>query len=164
MIWRGIKRTGSQHLACWFKNGLEGAVNMWRNYGTDSQRLACRFKNGLEVQVICWGMTGLDHIAWNVGLKIVCMGRLGRLGRLDLSDGPYGDRAVWSDWRLRVVSWNRSATIVSWGAAGGGKQWLAPIESVLQGWGVFVSENQNNKNRLHTNPNEHVVQDSIKNA
>ena len=50
-------------------------------------------------------------------------------------------------------------------ATGGGrKQWLPPITSVLQGRGVFVSDHQNNPNRLHTNPNEHVVQDSIKNV
>ena len=40
-----------------------------------------------------------------------------------------------------------------WLLRGGGKQCIAPIESVLQGNGVFVSEQQNNPNRLHTNPN-----------
>ena len=33
------------------------------------------------------------------------------------------------------------------------KWWLAPILFVLQGRGVFVSEKQNNTNRVHTNPN-----------
>ena len=48
---------------------------------------------------------------------------------------------------------NGSATIGSWGADGGGKWWLAPIVSVLKGRGVFVSEHQNNTNRLHINRN-----------
>ena len=34
--------------------------------------------------------------------------------------------------------------------------------SVLQGRGVFVSDKQNNTNRVHTNCNQHIVQDSIK--
>ena len=38
-------------------------------------------------------------------------------------------------------------------SAGCGKWWLAPIASVLQGRGVFVSEKQNNTNRLHKNWN-----------
>ena len=48
---------------------------------------------------------------------------------------------------------NGSATIDYLGAVGGGKQWLAPIVLMLQGIGVFVSEQQNNTNRLHTNWN-----------
>ena len=43
---------------------------------------------------------------------------------------------------------NGSVTVGYWGAAGGGKWWMAPIESVLQGHGVFVSEHQSNTNRL----------------
>ena len=35
---------------------------------------------------------------------------------------------------------------------------------VLQGRGVFVSEQQNNTNRLHTNQNCNVVQDSVQNT
>ena len=48
---------------------------------------------------------------------------------------------------------NGSTTIGSWGAAGGGKRWPAPIASVLQGRGVIVSEQKNNTNRLHKNQN-----------
>ena len=48
---------------------------------------------------------------------------------------------------------NGSATIASGGAAGGGKRWLAPIASVLQGRGLFLSEQQNDANTLHTNQN-----------
>ena len=46
-------------------------------------------------------------------------------------------------------------------AAGGGNWWLAPIASVLKGRGVFLSEQQNNTNRLHTNRNKHVVKNII---
>ena len=37
--------------------------------------------------------------------------------------------------------------------AGGGKRWLAPIVSVLQGYGVFFSEQKNGANMLHINWN-----------
>ena len=57
-----------------------------------------------------------------------------------------------------------SATIFYLGAAGDWKRWLPPIASVLQGRGLFVSEKQNNPNRLHTNPNWNVVKDSINNT
>ena len=64
------------------------------------------------------------------------------------------------------VAWygqqNRSATVGSWGAVGYGKLCLAPIVLVLQGRGVFVSENHNVTNRVHMNRNKHIVQDSIK--
>ena len=46
----------------------------------------------------------------------------------------------------------------------GGKRCLPQILSVLQGRGLFVSDQQNNPNRLHTNPNCNVVQYSIKNT
>ena len=36
-------------------------------------------------------------------------------------------------------------------AAGSGKRCLAPIASILQGRGVFLSEQHNNINRLHKN-------------
>ena len=38
-------------------------------------------------------------------------------------------------------------------AGGGGKRWMTPIASVLQGQGLFVSEQQDSTNRMHTNPN-----------
>ena len=47
---------------------------------------------------------------------------------------------------------------------GSGKRWLTPIVSELKGRGLFLSEQQNNTNRLHTNRNQHVVQDIIKNT
>ena len=50
------------------------------------------------------------------------------------------------------------------GAVGGGKQCIPPIMPVLQGLGVLVSDQENNPNRLHTNPNCNVVQDSINNT
>ena len=42
-----------------------------------------------------------------------------------------------------------------------GKRWLRQISSLLKGPGVFVSEQQTNPNRLHTNPKCNVVKDSI---
>ena len=48
---------------------------------------------------------------------------------------------------------NGSATIASLGADGGGKRWLVPIVSVLQGRGVFFLKQQNNTIILHTNRN-----------
>ena len=42
---------------------------------------------------------------------------------------------------------------VRWATESGRKQWLTPIATVLQGPGVFVSEQKNYLNRLHTNLN-----------
>ena len=105
--------------------------------------------------------TGLDHSTWCVGSKMAWRGRLGRLASLGGTDG---DRVVRAHWRLRAGGQNRSATIGSWGAAGGGKRCLPPIMLVMQGTGVFLSEQQNNPNRLHTNTNSNTVQDSINNT
>ena len=153
-------QTGSQRLACRFKNGHEGkviwwkirdcltalgvsvqnflggSVNLLRNDRTGSQRLACRFENGLEGQVIWW-----KRRYWLTVLGVLVRKGLGggRLGRLDRLGGPNGERAVRADRRLREGGRNGSATIVSWEDLGGGKQWLSPIALVLQGSGVFFS-------------------------
>ena len=72
--------------------------------------MAYWFKNGLEEQVICLAMTELSHRDW-LGMAVQkCLGgavnarstwRVGfkmawkvRLGRLDQSGGPNGDREV----------------------------------------------------------------------
>ena len=65
---------------------------------------------------------------------------------------------------LRAGRRNGSTTILSWGAGGGRKRWLPTITSALQGRGLSVSEQQNNPNRLHTNPNCNIVQYIIKNT
>ena len=110
----------------------------------------------------------LAHSTWRASSKTAL--RI-RLVRIDRSGRPDGDRAVWVDWRLRVGFRNGSAIIGSLGAAGGGRRaagsgkwWLIPIVLVLQGHGVFVSEYQNNPNRLHTNKNCNIVKDGINNT
>ena len=148
---------------------LGGAGNLMSNGGTGSQRLACRLENGLEGQVICWVLIGLDqsawlrtsvlkwlggtgkyHRNWCVGFKMAWRGRLGKLNR---SGGTDGERLVQSDRWLRVGVRNRSATIGSWGAVGGNARFLSTTALVIQGRGLFVSEQQTNTNRLHTNRN-----------
>ena len=42
---------------------------MMRNDRTGSQHLACWFENSLEGQVLYWGMTGLSHSVWNACSK-----------------------------------------------------------------------------------------------
>ena len=150
------------HIAC--RVSLKMA---WRGrwsdekYSTGSQCLLCRFENDLERK---------DWQAWPVGWTrwwVWCGPKMAwrdRLGRLDQSGGPDGDRAVRADRQLRAGSQNRSATNGSWWAAGGEKRWLTPITLVLKGRGVFVLEQHINTNRLHTNPNYNVVQDSINNT
>ena len=66
--------------------------------------------------------------------------------------------------RFRSGVQNGIVTVISCGVAGGGKWYLPPIASELQGRRVIVPEHQNNQNRLHTNPNCNVVQDSINNT
>ena len=114
------------------------------------------FSCGWQVK-LDWKKTILAHSAWHVGLKIAWRGRLGRLYR---SGVPDGDRAVWVDQQLGEGGKNGRSTL---GASGGRKRWMPPILSVLQVRGVFMSERHNNPNRLHTNPNFTVVQDSINN-
>ena len=53
--------------------------------------------------------TGLSHSAWRIGSKIAWRVRI---GGLDQSGGPNGDRAVRTDRQLRSGGRNGSATIV----------------------------------------------------
>ena len=92
------------------------------------------------------------------------MARIGRLGSLDRLGVPDGDRAVWVDRQFRAGRQNGRSTIRYLVVMGGRKLWMPPIPSVLQVRGVFMLEHHNNPNRLHTNTNFTVVQDSINNT
>ena len=68
-------RTRSQHLACWFKNGLGGAG-------------LAGLIGRLEPMMNLTKNTELAHSAWCVGSK---MSWRGRIGRLDLAGGLYDE-------------------------------------------------------------------------
>ena len=68
-----------------------------------------------------------------------------------------GTGVVWRDRRYQVPDRERHQCLLKGGqwkaAGGGGKRWMTPIASVLQGQELFVSEQQDSTNRMHTNPN-----------
>ena len=104
----------------------------------------------------------------------VCSGSLGEIGFLyagwyngrnwlatagqDVQTGWDGDGTgvEWRDRRYQAPRERHHCILRCGGrlqaAGGGGKRWLSPITSVLQGRGVFFSEQQNNPNRMHINP------------
>ena len=118
-------QTGSQRLACRFKNGHEGkviwwkirdcltalgvsvqnflggSVNLLRNDRTGSQRLACRFENGLEGQVIWWKRRyWLTVLGVLVRKGLGGAGLAGLIGWVDpMGKGQYG----------RIDGWERAA-------------------------------------------------------
>ena len=129
--------TGSQYLACWFENGLEGQVIWWKIWNLLTAL-------GLLVQ------------KWPGGSDLA-----GLIGKVDpMGTGQCG----------QIYGWGRSAVteasplaLKGRREAGDGKWCLPPILMVLQGCRVFVSEKQNDPNRLHTNSSCNVLQDSINN-